>query len=124
MKKALILILVLFALAACSGGSGAVGAVETYVKALAAQDVDALTAASCAAWESDARVELDSFAAVTATVEGLSCSEAGLDGEATLVKCTGKLALDYNGELQELDLSKLTYRVVEEGGEWRMCGYK
>ncbi len=111
-------------LAGCSQKSGAASAVETYIKALVARDANGLSNASCAAWESDAQVELDSFTAVSISLDGLSCQEAGKDGNATLVTCTGKIKASYNGENQELDLSSRTYRAVQEGGDWRMCGYK
>lgn len=111
-------------LSACSSKSGADTAVETYIKALVARDANSLKTASCANWEGDAQVELDSFTAVSITLDGLSCQEAGKDGSSTLVTCTGKIKASYNGENQELDLSSRTYRAIQEGGEWRMCGYK
>ena len=70
------------------------------------------------------RLDADTFAINPATAENVQCKTAGEDGDATLVSCTGKLVLDYNGEKQEIDLADRTYRVVQEGGEWRMCGYK
>jgi hypothetical protein len=108
----------------CSKNSGAASAVETYIKALVARDANALKNASCAQWEGDAQVELDSFTAVSITLDGLSCQDAGNAGNATLVSCTGKIKASYNGENQELDLSSRTYRAVQEGGDWLMCGYK
>jgi hypothetical protein len=108
----------------CSQRSSAAAAVETYIKALVARDANALKNASCAQWESNAQVELDSFTAVSISLEGISCQEAGKDGDATLVSCTGKIKASYNGENQELDLSSRTYRAVQESSEWRMCGYK
>jgi hypothetical protein len=127
MTRKVIIVLALFAwlaLYGCSQPSGAVAAVETYVKALVARDANALKNASCAQWESNAQVELDSFTAVSISLEGLSCQEAGKDGDATLVSCTGKIKASYNGENQELDLSNRTYRAIQESSEWRMCGYK
>ncbi|HET7144497.1 MAG TPA: hypothetical protein VFI68_10795, partial [Anaerolineales bacterium] len=66
--------------------------------------------------------ELDSLQAVTATLEGFSCQQSGADGETILVNCTGRMILSYNGEDQELDLSTRTYRVVEQDGNWLVCG--
>jgi hypothetical protein len=125
--KAIIVLFVVataLALSGCSKKSGAASAVETYIHALVARDANALKNASCAQWEGDAQVELDSFTAVSITLDGLSCQEAGTDGNATLVSCAGKIKASYNGENQELDLSSRTYRAVQEGGDWRMCGYK
>jgi hypothetical protein len=122
-----ILLLVVFtclALPGCSKKTGAATAIETYIKALVARDANALKNASCAQWEGYAQVELDSFTAVSITLDGLSCQEAGKDGTGTLVSCTGKIKASYNGENQELDLNNRTYRAVQEGSDWRMCGYK
>ena len=120
-----IVALVLLGLAACgSGQSGAVQAVQGYLDALVAKDSSRVSALSCADWESDAQVEVDSLEAVTPRLDGVSCSESGTDGDATLVTCTGSMVLSYNGEDRSLDLSRRTYRVVQQGGDWLMCGYQ
>ncbi len=122
-----IIILAAGILVACGGGAGneaAVKAVGTYLQALVNKDADRLVTASCAQWEEQARLEVDSFQAVTAKLEGLSCEDAGKDGEAVLVICQGKIVTTYNDENQTMDLSLRAYRVVEEKGEWRVCGYK
>jgi len=111
-------------LSACAASDPAVGAVEGYVNAIVANDADKLSALSCADWEPDALIELDSLQAVTATLEGFSCQQAGTDGEFTLVNCAGRMILSYNGENQELDLSTRTYQVVEQGGDWLVCGVR
>jgi hypothetical protein len=114
-------------LAACgaqTGGSPAVQAVQSYLQALVAKDATKLANQSCKAWESNATLEMDSFQAVTATLQGVACQETGKDGSATLVNCKGAIVATYNGEKQNLDLSPRTYEVVQEGGEWRVCGYK
>ena len=108
-------------LSACSS-TGAVDAVEGYVNALASNDEASLSALSCADWESSALTELDSLQAVTASLDGFSCQQSGTDGETALVDCEGKMILSYNGEDQELDLSTRTYQVVEDGGNWLVCG--
>jgi hypothetical protein len=112
-------------LSACTTAeSEAVQAVNTYLEALAAKDADRLVSASCADWESSARLEMDSFAAVTPELVEVLCQESEMDGEATLVACTGQIKLDYNGEIMDLELSGQLFRTVQEGGEWRMCGYQ
>jgi hypothetical protein len=127
----LVLIILLAAstlLAACaapgSGGSPAVQAVQAYLQALVSKDAAKLSNQSCKAWESDAILEMDSFQAVTATLEGVSCQETGKDGSTSLVNCKGNIVATYNNEKQNLDLSPRTYKVVQEGGEWRVCGYQ
>jgi hypothetical protein len=97
---------------------------QAYINALVSKDATMLTSLSCAAWEADAKTELDSFGAVTARLEDLSCKEAGKDGNFTLVTCTGKIIANYNGEDQTINLADRTYKMVQEGGDWRMCGYR
>lgn len=111
-------------LAGCSSQGGAAQAVEGYLQALADKDQDTLTNLSCNAWQESALMELDSLVGVTAEAQDLICEESGTDGEDTLVTCSGKLVLNYNGELQDLDLSGRTLVARQEDGEWRVCGYK
>jgi hypothetical protein len=127
-RKALVtLILVIFAtlsLSACASKSNdaPAKAVENYLHALVAKDENRLTTLSCKDWEDDALLELDSFQAVTARLEGVACSQTGTDGDTALVLCKGKIIATYNNEDQELDLSVRTYQVVQEGGDWLVCG--
>lgn len=113
-------------LAGCTGKQtgAAPDTAQAYIKALVSKDATQLTSLSCAAWEADAKTELDSFGAVTARLEDLSCKEAGKDGNYTLVACTGKIIANYNGEDQTINLADRTYQMSQEGGDWRMCGYR
>jgi hypothetical protein len=112
-------------LSACgSSSSGAASAVESYLNALVAKDADRLSTLSCADWEPQAIVELDSFQAVEARLDNVSCKESGADGDNTLVNCTGKIIATYNTDDQELDLSTRAYVVANQGGEWLVCGVK
>lgn len=99
-------------------------AAEAYLKALVAKDADQLSALSCAAWEPDALLELDSFQAVEATLEGLDCQKSGETEGQDDVQCQGKIVATYNQEKTEIDLSRRTYQVIEEGGDQRVCGYR
>jgi hypothetical protein len=112
-------------LTACGGTSDpAAQAVEDYFQALIDKDASSLSGLSCADWESDALMELDSLQAVETRLEGLTCQSTATDGEFTLVNCEGKILATYNDEDQELDLSVRTYQVVEQGGEYLVCGYR
>ena len=113
-------------LSACgaSASGGAAPAVENYITALAAKDQATLISNSCAEWEDDALIELDSFALVEVTVDGMSCTESGTDGDKTLVDCTGTMNMSYNGEPQSLDLSTRTYEVIDQDGDWLVCGVR
>lgn len=97
-------------------------AVENYLNALVAKDSDRLTTLSCSDWEDDALLELDSFQAVTTRLDGMACSQTGTDGDTALVLCKGKIIATYNNEDQELDLSVRTYQVVQQDGDWLVCG--
>jgi hypothetical protein len=120
-----LVISVILLLAACgSAQNGAVSTIESYIQALGSKDSTQISNLSCADWEASALMEVDSLAGVSAKVENLVCQPAGQDGADTYVSCTGVLALDYNGEAQQIDLSSRTYIARQEGGEWRMCGYR
>ncbi|MBK9924569.1 MAG: hypothetical protein IPP66_04680 [Anaerolineales bacterium] len=124
-KPILILSLVLttIILAACaSNGDASVQAVQNYLNALVNKDSDKLSTLVCGDWEQDAMIELDSFQAVTASLENVSCSQTGTDGDTALVLCTGDIVASYNGENQKLDLSTRTYQVVQQNGDWLVCG--
>jgi outer membrane lipoprotein-sorting protein len=121
-----LVILAALALTACasSNGNPPVQAVEDYLNALVAKDADRLSTLSCGEWEDDALLELDSFQAVNTRLEDVACQQTGTDGSTALVLCNGKIIATYDTEDQELDLSVRTYQVVEEGGEWLVCGVR
>jgi hypothetical protein len=122
----LVIILATLMLTACasSNDNAPARAVEDYLHALVAKDVDRLSTLSCGEWEDDALLELDSFQAVNTRLEGVACEQTGTDGNAALVLCNGKIIATYDTEDQELDLSVRTYQVVQEGGEWLICGVR
>jgi len=127
-KFALVVLLMCIAallLSACGKASDpAAKAVEDYLTALVNKDANALSALSCADWESNALLELDSLQAVSTRLENLACTTTGTDGTTTQVNCQGKILATYNNEDQQLDLSVRTYQVVQQGGEYLVCGYK
>lgn len=98
-------------------------AVERYLGALVARDLNSMIAASCSDWEADARVEFDSFNAVSLQLENLQCRQTRGQDEFALVTCTGSLIANYGAEQLEIDVANRTFRVINQGGEWRMCGY-
>ena len=111
-------------LAACSGSNddAPAKAVEAYLNALVAKDDNLLPTLVCGDWEQDALIELDSFQAVTPRLEDAACTQSGTDGDTALVDCTGRIIATYNDEDQELDLSTRTYQVVQDNGDWLVCG--
>lgn len=127
-KLVLILFLVLTAslvLPACSTSSNSdapARAVDAYLNALVAKDAERLPTLVCGEWEEEALIELDSLQAVSARLEGVSCTQTGTDGSTALVDCTGSIVLTYDTEDQNIDLANVTYQVVEEAGDWLVCG--
>jgi len=107
---------------ASSASDAPAQAVEEYLNALVAKDAARLPTLVCGDWEEDALIELDSLQAVNARLENAACSQTGTDGNFALVECAGGIVLTYNNEDQNLDLSLVTYQVVEESGEWLVCG--
>lgn len=124
-KLTLIVSVLALLLAACGTATDpSAAAVESYLNALVNKDSSTLSSLSCADWEPSALLELDSLQAVETRLEGLTCAVEGTDGDTTLVVCQGKILATYNNEDQELDLSVRTYQVVEQGGEFLVCGYR
>ena len=112
--------------AASTNGSGnPVQSVADYLSARVKPDMDKMIALSCAAWEPNARLEAQSIEGRKAVLaEGTKCSVASAEGDTTFISCTGKIITSYNGETRETSLADRQFKVVKEGGEWRMCGYK
>jgi len=123
-----VLMVLALILAACGAGAGtknpSAAAVESYLKALVSKDAAKVSALACKTWESQALMEMDGFQAVKAELDNVVCKDSGSDGSATLVSCTGNISLTYKTEKQSLDVSRQTYKVVQEGGDARVCGYK
>jgi hypothetical protein len=128
MHKKLILVMILAAvvLTACnggtqsaapSGGDAAAKAVEAYLTAKVKVDQDGVRKLLCSEKEKDAETEATTFLGVTEPkIEGMKCTSIG-DNK---VKCDGKITAQYGTEKNEFPL--VTYRVVQEDGEWKWCG--
>jgi hypothetical protein len=111
-------------LSACGAGdSGASQTVEGYITAIASKDEAGLISNSCADYEDDALLILDSLELVEVSLaDGVACEAVGADGDTTLVNCNATLQMSYGGEPQTLDFSKITYEVINENGNWLVCG--
>jgi len=114
--------LMLSACRSSSNNDAPVKAVEDYLTTLVAKNADRLPTLVCGNWEEDALMELDSFQAVDVRLEDMACKQSGTDGDNILVSCTGKIVMTYNNEDQNIDLSARTYQVVQQGGDWLVCG--
>ena len=104
--------------------AGAPKVIEQYLQARVKADVNQMIALSCAAWESQAKVEASSFQSLKAEIEGMTCSVSSNAGSTAYVACQGKIKTTYNGESKERDLAQQQLKVAQEGSDWRMCGYK
>ncbi len=121
-RRTLLFGLLILLLAGCAQ-EDPVAAVEAYLQAKVASDLDALLRLSCADWEAQARVEAASFESMNAELQGMACQQAGEADGFTLVACQGKIVTVYNGETREWDLGAFLYQLRQEDGEWRLCGY-
>ena len=83
-----------------------------------------MSALSCSTWEQDAHMEFDSFQAIKTRLDGLSCTATSTDKDTTTVTCKGKIIATYDNEDQDFDLSTLPYQVVNQGGEFLVCGHQ
>ncbi len=88
------------------------------------RDLNKAVSLSCASWEPQARTEFNSFSAVTLKLNNVVCKPVGEAGSAVQVTCTGSIIANYGAEDLTIDIANRTYQVVNEGGDWRMCGYK
>ncbi|NJM40530.1 MAG: hypothetical protein HC853_07060, partial [Anaerolineae bacterium] len=101
--------------------------VESYLQARVKSDVNQMIALSCAAWESQAKVEASTFRSLKAEIQGMTCSVSGVSddgGGSAFVACQGKIKTTYEGETRERDLTQQQFKLAYEGGDWRVCGYK
>jgi hypothetical protein len=124
-KSILTMVLVSLVLAACGGAQSAVPssddaaakAVEAYLTAKVKVDQEGVRKLLCSEKEKDAETEATTFLGVTEPkIEGMQCASIS-DNK---VKCDGKITAQYGAEKNEFPL--VTYRVVQEDGEWKWCG--
>ncbi len=128
MKKIVITLLVIsiIVLSSCKSQkeSNAASAAENYIIALAEKSKPQVVALSCKEWEESANLEVDALLSVDAVVTGLNCEISGEDNMGTYVVCSGSLDLTYDDEIRAIDLSRRTYILRQEDGQWRVCSYK
>ncbi len=109
-------------LAACASAKHpAAVAVEDYLQALVDKDEARLVSLTCPDFESDALLQLDSFSLVKTKLDGLDCQAQAQDDTAK-VTCQGQILATYGTEDQQFDLSEKTFQVINQGGDWLVCG--
>ena len=114
MKKTIVLLSLL--LTACTPAPAAT--VEDFLTALTTQDEARLLTLVCADYEFDALLEFDSYGLVQTTLKDVDCTANG-----TNVTCTGSIEASYGDEIRSFDLTERTYHLVQDGGDWLVCGY-
>ncbi len=126
-KLVFIFMLLAMALTACGGGGtpaptgkpddAAARAVEAYITAKVNVDQAGVRKLLCSEKEKDLQTEATTFLGVTEPkLDGMACTSLS-DNK---VKCEGKIVAQYGTEKNEFPL--VTYRVVQEDGEWKWCG--
>ena len=121
----ILIILTSLSLAACAGSQDAPAqAVEQYYQALVDKDQDRMVSLTCADFETQALLEFDSFVSVETTLSDFACQTASQEGDTASVTCQGGISASYQGEAREFPLSGQTFLLVQQGGEWLMCGYE
>jgi hypothetical protein len=113
-----------FAVTACgSGKHPAAAAVEAFVQALADKDEAQYVTLTCGDYEMDALLEYDAFSLVQTHIEGLDCQATNVDGDTAEITCQGKIIATYGNEDRTFDLSERRYQVLNQEGQWLICGY-
>ena len=118
--------LLFMVLAGCGGQSesNAAAAAENYMIALAEKKKAQVITLSCKEWEESATLEVDALLSVEASISNLNCEITGEEDTDTYVVCSGSLDLTYSDEIRAIDLSRRTYTLRQEDGQWRVCSYK
>jgi len=120
----LVSVILALILSACgSQPTGPAQVVESLLQALVDKDEARYVSLTCADWEMDALIEYDAFSLVATTLDGLDCQHTGMEGDAALVTCQGRIQATYSNEIQTFDLSDRVYRVIPQSGDWLVCGY-
>lgn len=108
-------------LVACGGGNTAGDpsqTVEQYMQAKVEGDADTIRGLLCAEMEANYEREAMTFASVSGVeIDGMACERVG---DTDVVTCEGRIVAMYGTEENEFPL--VSYRVVEEDGEWKYCG--
>lgn len=118
MRKTILLVSLIFLLMACSSSGDPAVTIENYLQAKVSGDGGTIRALLCAEKEADFEAEQRTFSiAEGVKIEEMTCSRVG---ESDVVACNGRIVALYGTEENVFPL--VSYRVVEEDGEWKYCG--
>jgi len=119
------LIVFSFSVSACAAKNDVPArTVEMYYGALVNKDESRLLNLTCADWEVSALLEFDSFANVSTELVDFECQTVTEDNDNAKVQCSGFISASYGEEIREFSLGDNVFNVINEFGEWRMCGYE
>lgn len=112
-------------LSACGSSveDGAGTAAKNYFQAIVDGDEERIATLSCSDWESSARGDVAAFVGVEARLEGVNCKPVSESETEAVVECTGAIVATYNNEDSNFELKDKQLLVVEQSGEWLVCGY-
>lgn len=121
----IIVIAFLFLLTSCSAGSSdnAGSAVVKYFQAIVDGDEDRIATLSCADWEASARADVAAFVGVKARLENVACKPLSETSDEAIVECSGSIIATYNNEDSSFELKGKQLKVVNQSGQWLVCGY-
>jgi len=118
-----ILILIFFA-AGCRGKNTlAAQSVEEYFQAILEKDQSMLISNTCSSYEQTAMLDFNTFAIVETSLENFSCQTTGTYEDGLTVGCQGSIKASFGNEIRSFDLSNRIYQVIEENGNWLVCGH-
>jgi len=116
-------LVLLLILVACTGSSTApADAIAAFWQAMVAKDAAQLSSLSCAAYEAQALITMESFGAFEPELSDLLCEVIEASSDTASVSCEGTIDVSYGAEILTIDLADHDYIAVREGGDWRMCG--
>lgn len=123
MMIALLGVILLVGCAPSNGGDPA-AVMEAYLQARVDANEEELLRLSCDDWESQIALELASFESMDAELQDMVCTRGDEADGYVYVSCAGKIVTTYNGETREWPLDAFPFRMLQEGDEWKMCGYE
>jgi len=120
----LMIILIVGFLSGCGKNQAlASQSVEAYFQAIVEKDQDMLVSKVCASYEPNAMMDFNTFAIVKTSLDNFSCQTTGTNETGYEVKCQGSLQAEFGEELRIFELSNRTFQVIEENGNWLICGH-
>jgi hypothetical protein len=117
-------LLIILILSACDTASPSAQTVEAYLEAMTGKDIDRVAVLVCPEFEDQAIMDVDAFQLVSPTLQDVQCMETEQDDGVATVQCSGKIVTTYNNETSDIDLRERTFQVINERGDWFVCGFR